>query len=81
MTAKIIGEGLFQGVVKLDPSFRLIETRDCIDMFKIGYRLVEGAHLHARLWATNHHLEELAVEHLEALLTNRAKAIINEAIE
>jgi len=50
-------------------------------MFKIGYRLVEGTHLPARSWETNHHLEEIAVEHLEALLTKRAKAIINEAIE
>lgn len=81
MTAKIIGEGLFQGVVKLDPCHQLLCTRDCIDMFKIGYRLVEGTHLPARSWETNHHLEEIAVEHLEALLTKRAKAIINEAIE
>jgi hypothetical protein len=55
-------QGLFSGEV-----LSTFTLQDLIDMYKIGWRSLEGITLHPKHWATNEELERVAVHHAETL--------------
>lgn len=70
-----IGSKLFEGSLPYIPTTGLT-LQDCVDMFKIGWRSLEGSHLHHQHWASNEELETKAYEHLKTLLDAKVNAIV-----
>ena len=69
-----IGSRLFEGaVVSLSADDYVLTPQDCVDMFKLGWRMMEGKSSHCGRYEIDERLQQMGLEMLNSLLLNKGK--------